>query len=66
MKDSVPPQDTAAGDATIAQGASRLHLRLIQPVNPSLCSDEHAHELPTQTVNRDVDPDDASFTILAW
>jgi hypothetical protein len=66
MKDSVPHQDSAAGDATHAQGDSHCHLRLIHPPTPALCSDEHAHELPTQEVDHDVDPDDPDLTILAW
>ena len=66
MKDSVPPQDTVASDPTIARGAARRGLRLIQPPPPSLSSDEHAHESPTQRINHDVDPDDPPLTILAW
>jgi hypothetical protein len=66
MKDSVPPQDTAASDPTIARGASRPNLRSIHPPTASLQSDEHTHESPTQRINDDVDPDDPPLTILAW
>jgi hypothetical protein len=67
MKDSVPPRDTAASDPTIARGASRRHLRLIQPPTPSPCiATSNAHESPTQRISHDVDPDDPPLTILAW
>jgi hypothetical protein len=66
MKESVPHQDSAAADATIAQGDLRCHLRLIHPPAPALCNDEHGHELPTHRVDHDVDPDDPDLTVLAW
>jgi hypothetical protein len=65
MTDSVPPQDAAADDPTIAGDASRPDLGLVQPSVPSLDSDEHAHESPPPRVD-DVDPDDPGFTLLAW
>ncbi|HUH68475.1 MAG TPA: hypothetical protein VLZ05_06085 [Mycobacterium sp.] len=69
MKGSAPRQNSAAADATIARRPSRWHLRLIQPDQPltaSLGCDEDAHELPTQRIEHDVDPDDPPFTVLAW
>lgn len=66
MKDSVPTQDTAADRPTIPRTGSRRNLRLIQPPTPSLSSDEHAHEWPTQRINHNADLGDPSLTILAW
>jgi hypothetical protein len=66
MKDSVPAQDTGASGPSIARGASRRHLRLVQPPTRSLYRDEHAHESAAQRINHDVDPDDPPLTILAW
>lgn len=66
MKDSVLLNHIVAGDPTITHGASRRHLRLIQPLTPTMCSDERAHQLLTQNINDDADPDDPPITVLAW
>ena len=66
MKDSVPHQNSATAVATIAQGDSRCHLRLIHPPTPAVCNNGRAHELPTHRVDHDVDPDDPDLTVLAW
>jgi hypothetical protein len=62
MKDSVPRQDTAASDPTVAAGTSRRGRRLIQPRTPSLYRDEQAHKTRAQSIN----DDDPPLTILAW
>jgi hypothetical protein len=66
MKDSVPAQDTAASRPTVPRTRSRGNLRLIQTATPSLSSDEHAHESPTQRINHNVDLGDPPLTILVW
>jgi hypothetical protein len=66
MKGLEPRQGIAAGAPNIARTASRRHLRLIEPPTDSIRSAEHAHELPRQRINHDVDPDDPPLTVLAW
>jgi hypothetical protein len=66
MNDCASRQNNSSGDATMTEGASRRHLRLIQPPSPAVCSDEHAHELPTHGTNHDIYPDLPPPTVLAW
>lgn len=51
---------------TIARDARRGHLRLVEPLRPSLTSDEDADESATLSINCDIDPDDPPLTLLAW
>ncbi len=51
---------------TNARDVRRGHLRLVEPLGESECSDENADEFSTLSINCDVDPDDPPLTILAW
>ena len=66
MKDSAPGQDPVGNSPAVAPGASRRHLRAIKSPSPAQCSDEDAHELPTQNISHDVGPDDPPPTMLSW
>jgi hypothetical protein len=66
MKSPAIRPSVGAGDSINVRAVSRGHLRLIQPLAPSACSNEHAHEWPMQATNCDIDPDDPPLTILAW
>ncbi len=51
---------------TIGRGASRGNPRFSQPRAAALSGQEHAHESPTQRINRDANSDAPSLAILAW
>lgn len=49
-----------------ARDVRRGHLRLVEPLGESECSDENADEFGALSINCDIEPDDPPLTILAW